>query len=113
MLSHTGVNHSVDRYGLGCVLYEMVSGFPPFYSNFVSEMLENIRYGNLSFPKYVTKDAQDLISRLLDQDPCMRPELDEVKEHPFFDGVNWEELKHGIVPDLEITQFTRSAIEIL
>lgn len=48
-------------------------------------------------PKYLTPDAQDLLTRLLEKSPakrigCGKEGPDELKRHPFFKNINWEKL---------------------
>lgn len=47
--------------------------------------------------KYFSKDATDLLLNLLEKDPTLRlgfseKDADEIKEHPFFNGVDWEKV---------------------
>ena len=89
-------NQSCDWWSFGCVLYEMLSGIPPFYCRNKSEIYEAILFKNPSFYSYHSKLAVDLISRLLVKDPSKRLGSQrgaaEIKEHPFFSEVNWEKM---------------------
>jgi len=55
----------VDWYLLGVILYELVVGIPPYYSNNRDELFENIRCGTLKIPKNMTEETRDLIKSLL------------------------------------------------
>jgi protein-serine/threonine kinase len=44
----------VDFYSLGALLYEMLTGLPPFYSNNRDEMYHNIVNKELSYPNYLS-----------------------------------------------------------
>ena len=49
--------------------------------------------------KYFSKDATDLLLNLLEKDPTLRlgfseKDADEIKEHPFFNGVDWEKVQN-------------------
>jgi serine/threonine protein kinase len=92
MLNKRGVSKAADVYGLGCILYECLVGYPPFYSETISELFYRIRNETLKIPSNISQTAQDLILKLLSRDPQERPSLAEVKTHPFFSGVNWESL---------------------
>ena len=46
---------------LGAVLYELVTGIPPYYEDNISKMYENIRSADLIFPNYISKSCSDVI----------------------------------------------------
>jgi serine/threonine protein kinase len=92
LLSKRGSDKSADVYSVGAMMYEMLTGFPPFFSENMQELFRNIKRGNLQFTKTVKPDAQDLIRRLMNQDPSMRPTPSNLKKHPFFAEVDWEKV---------------------
>jgi serum/glucocorticoid-regulated kinase 2 len=63
---------SIDWWSFGCVLYEMLSGIPPFYSKKREDLFILIRTRNPNFFTYHSKEAVDLISRLLEKNPAKR-----------------------------------------
>jgi len=65
MLLGNSHNKTIDFYTLGCLLYEMICGFPPFYSQNREEIMEGIKYREVDFPLNVSDDCQDLIKWLL------------------------------------------------
>lgn len=87
---------AVDWWSLGIMLYEMLFGIPPFYDENTTVMSELILEGDLTFDKNgmsASPEAQDLVSRLLDRDPKKRLQtVEEFKEHPFFDGLDFDKL---------------------
>lgn len=88
-----GHGKAVDWWSLGILLYEMLCGLPPFYSENVNEMYELILKKPLEFPDDVSPEAQDILKRLLDRNPDTRLQnIDEFKRHPFFADVNFEAL---------------------
>ncbi len=73
----------------------MLCGIPPFYNENLERMYELIELAELKFPKKVqiSKDAQDIIARLLDKNPSTRlgkNGISEVKSHPFFATIDFE-----------------------
>lgn len=56
-----GSGKPADIYGIGTVLYEMLTGNPPYYDEHIPTLYKNIQEGNLVFPKTVSDHAKDLI----------------------------------------------------
>uniref|UniRef100_A0A1A8S077 Serine/threonine-protein kinase sgk-1 n=2 Tax=Nothobranchius rachovii TaxID=451742 RepID=A0A1A8S077_9TELE len=87
---------AVDWWGLGVVLFEMICGLPPFYSHSKVEMLENILYSPLQLPSGLSASAESLLQGLLERDVSKRLgqdlDIEELKDHPFFAFINWDDL---------------------
>ncbi|KAL8377382.1 hypothetical protein RB595_008185 [Gaeumannomyces hyphopodioides] len=101
LLEGKGYDKAVDWWTLGVLLYEMLTGLPPFYDENTNEMYKKILYQPLDFPgpEIVPPAAQDLLRKLLDRDPKTRlgsPERGrgaaEIKSHPFFHAIDWRKL---------------------
>jgi len=86
----------VDWWSLGILLYEMLVGLPPFYSENMNEMYELILKAPLKFPSFVPDDAISLLNGLLERDESKRLGSDkdylEIQEHEFFKDIDWEKL---------------------
>ena len=65
MLEKKGVGASSDIYGIGCVLYEMVVGEPPYFCEDMESLFDNIKHGKLRFPSRISLELKSLICRLL------------------------------------------------
>jgi serine/threonine protein kinase len=78
---------SVDMWALGCVLYTLLCGFPPFYDESIEILTEKVAKGQYTFlsPWWddISKSAQDLISHLLTVDPEKRYTITEFLQHPW------------------------------
>ncbi|KAF5283048.1 hypothetical protein FQR65_LT14109 [Abscondita terminalis] len=77
---------SCDIWSLGVIMYILLCGFPPFYSNhglaISPGMKKRIRMGQFNFPnpewQNVSKDAKELISGMLNIDPAQRLTIEQV-----------------------------------
>lgn len=69
----------------------MIGGFTPFHDSDEEVMFQKISNLNISWPKNIDKITRDLISRILVGDPSMRLTISEIKQHPFFQDINWTE----------------------
>lgn len=81
---------SVDMWALGCVLYTLLCGFPPFYDESIEVLTEKVAKGQYTFlsPWWdeISKSAQDLITHLLCVDPDERYSINEFLSHPWVQG---------------------------
>lgn len=101
ILRNTGHGQAVDWWSLGILVFEMLTGLPPFYSENINEMYEYILKGNLKFPSYVSAEAQDLIKGLLEKDHEKRlgtRSTDDIRKHPWFRSIDWEKLARKEIP---------------
>ncbi|MCQ2816613.1 MAG: serine/threonine-protein kinase, partial [archaeon] len=89
-----GYNKSVDWWSLGCIMYEMLTGYSPFREAKLKLDIE-IYYRPIEKERCISDTAFDLIKKLLDSDPNQRigngkEDAGAIKKHPFFEGIIWE-----------------------
>jgi polo-like kinase 1 len=84
-----GHSYEVDYWSLGVIIYTLIIGKPPFETSDVKATYKRIRMNAYSFPEHIpiSDAARDLISKVLNNDPKKRPNLDEMLAH--------EWLNHG------------------
>ncbi|XP_052617292.1 ribosomal protein S6 kinase alpha-4 isoform X2 [Peromyscus californicus insignis] len=105
--SKAGHGKAVDWWSLGILLFELLTGASPFTlegeRNTQAEVSRRILKCSPPFPLRIGPVAQDLLQRLLCKDPKKRlgagPQgAQEVKNHPFFQGLDWAALAARKIP---------------
>ncbi|XP_036414207.1 serine/threonine-protein kinase Sgk2b [Colossoma macropomum] len=96
VLQQREYDRTVDWWGLGAVLHEMLYGLPPFYSADRMVMLSNIMFQPLVLKAGVSKAGRDLLKRLLNRDRAKRlgakHDVAELQHHSFFSSIRWDDL---------------------
>eukprot|EP00019_Armaparvus_languidus_P003161 CAMPEP_0168592426 /NCGR_PEP_ID=MMETSP0420-20121227/7723_1 /TAXON_ID=498008 /ORGANISM="Pessonella sp." /LENGTH=430 /DNA_ID=CAMNT_0008628407 /DNA_START=26 /DNA_END=1318 /DNA_ORIENTATION=+ len=93
VLKGEGYTKAVDWWSYGSLVYEMLAGLPPFYSQDVQEMYKNIMTQPLMFNELISEPAQDLLTDLLRRDLSKRLiDPEKMRKYAFFDSIDWKKL---------------------
>jgi len=110
MVKKQGASKATDFYGIGAVLYELISGTKPFYENDLRALYNNnITKKRLLFPEFFSDKLKNLLTKLLEKDPKVRIRIaDNIKKHKFFEEIEWNELEFKrIKPPLDLLKIKK------
>ncbi|KAM9761448.1 microtubule-associated serine/threonine-protein kinase 2 isoform 9-T9 [Menidia menidia] len=105
-----GYGKPVDWWAMGVILYQFLVGCAPFFGDTTEELFGQVISDEIIWPEEdeaLPHEAQDLITKLLRQNPLERLGTGgayEVKQHPFFTDLDWNSLlrqKAEFIPQLE------------
>lgn len=105
VILNKGHDFSVDFWSLGILVYELLTGNPPF-SGIDQMMTYNLilkGIEKMDFPRKITRRPEDLIRRLCRQNPTerlgnLKNGINDIKKHRWLNGFNWEGLKARSLP---------------
>ncbi|RWA11452.1 hypothetical protein EKO27_g3639 [Xylaria grammica] len=101
VIQNKGHTTAVDWWALGILIYEFLTGYPPFWHQNPIEIYKQIIEKPVLFPQEppISPNAQHIIRSFCTVDRSRRlgnisGGSQQVKAHPFFDGVDWQALYH-------------------
>ncbi|XP_015238329.1 PREDICTED: serine/threonine-protein kinase 36 [Cyprinodon variegatus] len=81
-------DHTADLWALGCILYELHTGVPPFYTNSIFHLVQLIVREQIRWPDTMSDSCMSFLKGLLTKDPQRRLSWPDLLHHPFVaDGV--------------------------
>ncbi|KAG6911235.1 hypothetical protein DXG01_003102 [Tephrocybe rancida] len=98
ILGLRGDDAAVDWWALGVITYEFLYGIPPFHADTPEMVFENILSGHIEWHEDwidFTEESRDFMRSLMTLDPSDRlgaNGADEVKAHPFLEGIEWDKV---------------------
>ncbi|XP_073840176.1 phosphoinositide-dependent kinase 1 isoform X2 [Musca autumnalis] len=107
VLQNAPITPAADLWALGCIIYQMMSGLPPFRGSNDYVIFKEIIACNLDFPQGFDKDAEDLVKKLLKLNPAERlgaqdinGHYESIRSHPFFKNVDFEAVRQTTPPPI-------------
>ena len=104
IITMEGHDKNADWWSFGILLFEMLCGLPPFYTENLDKMYEMIKNSSVKFPKRLnlSEEAKDVIRKLLDKNPKKRlgsqNGVEDIKKHPFFADIDFDLLVQKKIP---------------
>ena len=108
VLNKNGYYKEIDWWSVGVIFYEMLVGYAPFCSKETSEVC----YKVLNWKKFlkipskinISEEAKDLIFKMISNsnNRLGKNGADEIKKHPFFNGVDWDNIRNSKPPFVPI-----------
>lgn len=86
VLCKKGHSYEVDVWSLGCILYTLLVGKPPFETSCLKDTYNRIKKNNYTIPWHINPAAASLIKRMLHADPAQRPTVVDLQADEFFTG---------------------------
>ncbi|CAL8071770.1 unnamed protein product [Orchesella dallaii] len=84
VLSKRGHSFEVDIWSMGCILYTLLFGKPPFETNSLRDTYTKIRRGDYYIPtSRISNSTRNLITRMLQVEPSLRPTAKQILAHDF------------------------------
>ena len=74
----------IDIWATGIILFAMLCGFLPFDHKDNDKLFLKILECKIKYPKTLSKDAEDLLKKILVSDPAKRLDIPSIKKHPFY-----------------------------
>uniref|UniRef100_A0A667YTB5 3-phosphoinositide-dependent protein kinase 1 n=1 Tax=Myripristis murdjan TaxID=586833 RepID=A0A667YTB5_9TELE len=106
LLTEKSACKSSDLWALGCIIYQLVAGLPPFRAGNEYLIFQKIIKLEYEFPEKFFPKAKDLVEQLLSLDPSKRIGCEEMggydplRQHPFFETISWSDLHLQTPPKL-------------
>ena len=112
MLDPEGVDQRADIYGIGLLIYEIVTGKPAYKAENLQQLYEKIKTNKIDFNVPELKgDLKDLLKKILVGDPDKRISIEEIKRHPYFNDISFLKVYKKEYGPIEIKKKDASEID--
>ncbi|CAE6406229.1 unnamed protein product [Rhizoctonia solani] len=101
LLINNVTSRSSDVWAIGCILFQMLAGRPPFKGASEYLTLEQVKRLEYEVPAHFDSVAEQLVKRILVLEPTARPTTAAIRAHPFLADTVWEDLWTCAAPPME------------
>ncbi|KAK8895938.1 hypothetical protein M9Y10_013824 [Tritrichomonas musculus] len=82
----------IDWWALGILTYELLFGISPFHESSKLKIFKGILNDSPKYPDDTDETIKSFIAILLEKDPSKRAHFVQIKSHPFFKGLNFQDV---------------------
>ena len=98
IIKRKNYDKSVDWWAFGVLIYEMITGLPPFYGESENQLFTNIVERKAHYDQTMSKEAKAICKGLLNKEPTERLGCGEngekdIRSHQFFRRIDWEKIE--------------------
>lgn len=86
LIEESPYDHNADLWSLGCIIYELLVGAPPFCTTSILHLIRLIRYEQIQWPGFMSENCTSFLKGLLQKNPSKRMTWPEILEHAFVKG---------------------------
>ena len=93
MVMEKGATYKSDIYGIGLLMYEIVTGNLAYHARTIKELYDKIKKNQIDFNVPLLEgDVKDLIMRMLAKNPEDRIDLEDAKKHKYFQDIDFDKV---------------------
>ncbi|EFN69812.1 Serine/threonine-protein kinase polo, partial [Camponotus floridanus] len=84
VLTKVGHSYEADVWSIGCIMYTLLVGKPPFETSSLKETYSRIKQVQYKTPQHISKPAMNMVANMLQLNPSRRPSVAKLMKDIFF-----------------------------